>query len=133
MAQSDLSALRRSNENEKSATENQQSIDLEKFGLAGTVVDLKQATEHYPWVIVVHPPDKQPEPPADAWVRRGKDIIVSVSIITGVIAICVLCGWVIFLRYQDAPPSAEDQKWAMSTLSAVVGAGFGYLVKGKHP
>ena len=63
------------------------------------------------------------ESPADARVRRGKDIALFAVALMGVLAVAGYCLYVLIARIG----SADDAKWAAATLTAIVGGLLGYL------
>lgn len=68
------------------------------------------------------------ESPADARIRRGKDVALFAVALLGVIAIAGYCLYVTVTRVG----SADDAKWAASTLTAIVGGLLGYLTGRSH-
>ena len=63
------------------------------------------------------------ENPADAQVRRGKDVALFGVALLGVLAVAGYCLYVLVVRIG----STDDAKWAAATLTAIVGGLLGYL------
>jgi hypothetical protein len=101
-------------------------INLDHLGLSigKKRNNLKESTENEEWRISVVPPEKVP----DAWIRRFKSVTLFSAALIGVAVVCVVCIGVMIWGYIEAPPSADDRKWAMSLLLMVVTGGVAYLL-----
>lgn len=68
------------------------------------------------------------ESTADSAVRLVKECTLFGAAIIGV----VIIGWICVHTTLSSSASQEDKKWAMSILTAIVGALIGYLIRGQN-
>jgi len=61
--------------------------------------------------------------------QRTKDLIVTISVVVLIALMTLYCFWII-VHPRDFP--AEIQKWASTTLTAIVSASVGYAIRGKQ-
>ena len=61
--------------------------------------------------------------------ERGVRLFKEVAIFTAALAFVATMAWVCLSTLQSASASADEEKWAMSVLSAATGGLIGFLIR----
>ena len=85
-------------------------------------LDLSAPPQNHTYTVSLSPEEKH----SDRFVRLAKEIIL-VALAAGSV---ILIGWICVHTLFSAQATAEEKKWAMSTVTAISGGLIGYLI---HP
>jgi hypothetical protein len=83
-------------------------------------LDLSAPPRNHTYTVSLCPDEKK----GDRFVRLAKEIVL-VGLAAGFV---VLIGWICFQTLFSMQATAEEKKWAMSTITAISGGLVGYLI-----
>ena len=86
-------------------------------------LDLSAPPQNHTYAVSLCPEEKN----SDSFVRLAKEIIL-VMLAAGFV---ILIGWICVQTLFSTQATAEEKKWAMSTISAISGGLVGYLVQSR--